>query len=366
MTTATAPAPSGVGDRINRSFGKLQFSGKKKLDFYKKFLALLKNNVPIPAALETIYRVSSVNGRKPYAPQALAAQEMLKRVQEGATIYDAMREWVPERDLMILQATEFGSPLVPIENVIQLNEAVKKIRSAFVGALSYPLIVIVIALVVTVGISTSIVPAFVDVVPDMQWTGLSAIFVDVSGNIAAWWPLYGVIIALFVAALLLSLPFWADAGRTYVDKVPPWSIYRLWMGSSWLFSLSAMLSAGITEIDALTRLQGMQGRWIRARNEAIRSRVANGQDLGDALLESGYDFPDLEINLTVAVYANLSSSDEAIKQVASDWIDESAERLGAQAVIMRTLALLFAAGIIAITVLAIFDMETQITSNLGF
>ena len=351
--------------KLNHAFGKMQFLGKKRLDFYKKLTALLKNNVPIVSALETIQHIASINGSRPFTPQALAAQQIRQRIYAGQSLSESMEGWIPSRDMMILQAADFGTPIKPLENVIELNLAMKRIQSSFLGELSYPAVVIVIALIIMIGISTNIVPAFTNIASDVEWTGISNIFVHVTGNIAKWWPAYLTGLAALIIAITVSMPSWSGPTRTIFDNIPPWSVYRLWMGSSWLLSLAAMLSAGITEIEALRRLERMPGKWIRTRNGAIRVRVANGMDLGSALMHSPYNFPDLEINLTIAVYAGLSSSDEAIKQVARDWIEDSEDRLKTQAAVLRAVALFFAASVIATTVLSIFDMEGQITASLG-
>ncbi len=362
---AARESEGGLGDRLNRAFGKVQFSAKLRLDLYKKLVALMKNNVPLSMALETVQRIASVNGRKPFRPQALAAAAWRKRILEGANLADAVEGWVPSRDMMILQTTEFTNPIMPMEAMIELNQAIRRIRAAFIGALAYPSVIMLIALVMLVSISTNIVPAFLGISQDIEWTGLAANFVALTDHVRALWPFYALGGVILLTIFLFSLPLWAGGLRRHLDNVPPWSIYRLWQGSGWLMSLSTMLNAGITESDALSRIEERSNRWLKARNAAIRQRVINGQELGDALIESEFDFPDFETNLTIAVYSGLSSSGEALQQIARDWVDESQARLEAQSVVLRVLALGFAGAVIAGTVLSIFDMEQQLTASLG-
>ncbi len=351
--------------QANQTFVRWQFTAAVRLAFYRKLHTLIANRMPLALALETIEHIASLDGTKPMRPEALAAAAWREKIAEGAAIAEAAEGWAPERDILILQSAEFYGLENPLAHLIKLNDAMQRIRSGFLAALLYPAVILLTALTALAAASIYVVPVFVSIAPDIVWSGMAFYFAALSGHIhrfGLWWA------SGFVSALIafsVSLPLWTGTLRRRMDKIPPWSIYRLWAGASWLLAFSSFIKAGIAEPAALAHLEKRATPWLRERNKAIRERVANGQELGQALMQSGYDFPDFEANLLISVYSGLSSSGEGLQKTAEEWINHGEKKLALAAAVLRTGALALAATIIIASVLSIYDMEQQITAALG-
>ena len=160
----------------------------------------------------------------------------------------------------------------------------------------------------------------------------------------------------------------ATVARTYrkaIDDCPPWSLYKMFMGITWLLSLSALIKGGVPISVALTSLRKDSNRYLRERIDRAMDFIKNGDNLGQALSKSKLNFPDKEIVADLRIYAELDNFEEALDRLANDWLDESAEAVEQKASILNMVAMFAISGIIAWAVFGVFEMQDQITSAMG-
>ncbi|MCM5085059.1 type II secretion system F family protein, partial [Escherichia coli] len=93
-----------------------------------------------------------------------------------------------------------------------------------------------------------------------------------------------------------SLPNWKspDSVRTFADKIMPWSIYQDIQGATFLLNMAALLKAKMTTLNSLNILQEFASPWLSTRLDSIIYRVRQGDHLGLALRQCGYQFPSRE------------------------------------------------------------------------
>src|SRR3546814_19802155 len=90
-----------------------------------------------------------------------------------------------------------------------------------------------------------IVPAFDEVLPREQWTGMGAQMAMMAVFVHSWMiPSLGAVFAGIVA-IIWSLPRWMGRVRAIMARYPPWSIYRLTAGSGFMRAVSGMVQAGV-------------------------------------------------------------------------------------------------------------------------
>ncbi|MFX8223284.1 hypothetical protein ABTL15_21280, partial [Acinetobacter baumannii] len=73
-----------------------------------------------------------------------------------------------------------------------------------------------------------------------------------------------------------------------------YQLYRTLSGTGFLFSVAALLAAGQDEADALALLRTYASPYEAERIEATLRHV-KGVHIGPALLNAGYEYPDLEL-----------------------------------------------------------------------
>ena len=152
-----------------------------------------------------------------------------------------------------------------------------------------------------------------------------------------------------------------------MDRIPPWSFYRLIIGTLWLFTLSTLLQAGVQLTHAVDDMldRAEADRWLRERLLAMRSQLNIGNDLGGALENIGFDFPDRELVDDIRVYATLPDFDRQLQSIASEWLEESMQRISAQAKVINIACI---SGIITLLIglaMAVSSLQQQLGHNMA-
>jgi type II secretory pathway component PulF len=169
------------------------------------------------------------------------------------------------------------------------------------------------------------------------------------------------VVALIVA-VFVSMPYWRGGARNVMDKFPPYSVYRLILGSGFLMAFSALQSAGITVEKSLFRLSEMANPWLRERLEGALFGVKSGLNCGEALRNAGYDFPSKEIVDDLCVYAKFRGFSDALKLIADEWMEEGVERISAQMKVLNSIAIVILAVVIGWLVTGFFGIQQEIAA----
>ena len=65
------------------------------------------------------------------------------------------------------------------------------------------------------------------------------------------------------------------------------------------------------------------------------------------------------------IYSEMDNFEEALENLANNWLDESAYVIEQKASVLNMVALLMVSGVIAWAVMGTFEMQDQITSSMG-
>ena len=152
---------------------------------------------------------------------------------------------------------------------------------------------------------------------------------------------------------------------SFFDKLPPWSLYKVFAGISWLLAMSALVKSGSPVSTSLLALRRDSNPYLRERIDKTLVFINNGDNLGQALEKTGLEFPDREIIADLKVYSELDNFEDAMDKLANEWLEESVYIIEQKASILNMIALLSVGGVIAWAVMGVFDMQDQITSAMG-
>ena len=163
----------------------------------------------------------------------------------------------------------------------------------------------------------------------------------------------------------LSLPNWSGRVRTMFDKLPPWNIYKIRVSVGWMMSLAAMVSAGVSIPDAMRVIADNANGYLRNILDKTLHHIANGDNLGNALQNTGMDFPNQELIGDLTVYADMNDFDENLNHIANEYLEESVRKIESLSDALNTVGILLISGVIAWVVLGTFQMQDQITAFLS-
>lgn len=362
---ATNTATSKTGKTlsgIELYFAKWSMDAKTRMGIYEKLGKFIANGVPITQALAEIHLHLSADGSKPNNPKAQAIDQWRRTVLNGQPFARALQGWAPKSEISLLEAGEISGRFDQVvQDVLFIYQASKRIRSALAG-LVYPLFLMCTTVLYMYIFGTQVVPAFDAILPKERWQGtghtmaLMAEFVQ-TGLL----PLIIFLVAVMIT-IFMTLPIWIGRLRRVFDRFPPWSIYRLIIGSNFLISFSALLNAGISVPDALQILARNASPWYRERLLATRLQILNGaRNIGDALHRTGLNFPSWEMIIDIRSYSALASFDTMLNKLSREWLDDSVVGINRQLDIFRNIAIVIMGLIFMWIAAGMFELQQQLS-----
>ena len=349
---------------IERLLAKLSFRGSRKTRTIRQMQRLIKAGVPITVILNMLWNLNAKKGRKPKDPIALMIREWQRRLNQGKSLAASMHGWISTSEEMIIEAGELSDKLAKsLDGALHTDKATNAIKRAVTVGLAYPALLLLVMIGILWGFSKEIVPTFATILSPEKWTGNAAILHLVSGYVVKWLPLVGVLMLGIGFLVVISLPNLTGAARRYLDYLPPWSIYKTIQGASFMIAMGGFISAGASVPESLRRMAGIGTPYLRERVSAILARVNMGRNLGQAMIETGYEFPENEIAGEISIYAELDGFDESIDLLAREWVESTIENVKAALKILNNLMLFAIVLSIAGIATAMFELQELLAST---
>lgn len=352
---------------VEQSYAKMimLFSNKVRLKLYRKIASLMRNRFSLMDALDMLYDGASNGGKNPGEPLAIAIAAWGKSLNNGKTFSDALKGWAPARERLMLSVGDVSDLEGALLNLIKVTEGSTKMIRPIIGAVTYPSFLVMMSVLIIYAIGVYMVPPMIDAAPTVIWRGLAKNLVDLSYWIKDNWLIAFSVLPITMSVIYFTIGIWTGKIRAYFDYIPPWSLYKVFTGISWLLALSALVKGGTPVSTAMRALRRDSSKYLKERIDKTLVYINNGDNLGLALSKTGLDFPDKEIISDLKIYSELDNFEEALDKLANDWLEESVYMIEEKAGILNMVALLSVGAVIAWAVMGTFEMQDQITSSMG-
>lgn len=327
-------------------FKRIRFSGRTRVEIYEMLALLLENRVLLIDALREIRgvfndrpqdmvsrNILNIDEVKPRNIKAEAVHDWILRLKagdkDGFALSRAMEPWVPHEEAALILSGEATGNLVRA-----LRDAVKSIQgkgamlSAVAGGTIYPILLFFGAYFTMKLFAEKVVPRFAVQVDPELWEG-PARLLYLETQLFTRFAMPGTIaLVVFIILVLVTLPYFRGPLRVWLERyLPPWSIYKMMQGSTFLKNIAVQTRAGIKLYDSVSSMQAMASPWLRERLQGALYGIAQGQNLGDALYNSGYEFPDRHSVAILRVLASRDGFDETIYSFAERWEETTIKRV---------------------------------------
>lgn len=337
-----------------------------RLELYRKLMALIKNRFSLMDALERLYSIASKDGKNPDDSMAIATAFWMQSVRNGSTFSEALKGWVPSTEILMLSVGDVAALDLALQHTIRVVEGMNKMRSLVWGAVAYPLFLMMMVVIMIWAVAKYMVPPMKEAVPNLVWRGIAKSLVDLSNFVDHHPVMLFSILPIIVVICLITFPYWSGKSRAKVDNIPPWSMYRIFTGVSWLLALSALVRAGMPVSKAMRSLGGEDASpYLHYRVSRALIYVNNGDNLGEALYHTQLKFPDDEIIGDLRIYAELDTFPEALENLANSWLESSIRQIDTMAAILNGVAILMISFVIAWAVWGTFAMQEQMVNGMG-
>lgn len=339
---------------------------EKRMATIRKLASLLRNDFTLMDALNRLEMIESNGGKNPNEPFAIVMRIWQQNLERGMSFSETTRGWLPDEETLLVTSGNISNLVVALENTTRVVESAGRIRRAMRNAVAYPLFLLVLTLGIVVLVGIYLVPPLIEVAgDDIIWRGTARGLISLSDFMVANWYWFVIGFGLLIAVVGVSLENWSGRMRAVFDKIPPWNIYKIHISVGWLMSLSSMVAAGITMPEAMRMLADNSSKYLRDILEETLHYIANGDNLGVALLKTGRGFPNNEIIGDLMIYADMTDFDENLTAIANDYLNESVRKMESISNVLNSIGILMVSAIIAWVVLGTFQMQDQITAALS-
>jgi type IV pilus assembly protein PilC len=334
--------------------------------FARQFSTMIDAGLPIIQCLDILY----TQQENPTFKKML--RSIKDDVESGSTLAEALKKFPNEFDdlfVNMIAAGEAGGILDTIlRRLSAYMEKAARLKSKVKGAMTYPIVTLIIAGAVLAVILVFVIPVFEEMFADMggQLPAFTQMVVKVSDftkkNVI--YIVVGLILFIFAFKKFYS----TEKGRAFIDKntlrLPVFGdLIRKVAVSKFTRTMGTMLSSGVAILEALEIVAKTAGnKTIEQAVYSVRSDIAEGRTMADPLIESGV-FPSMVCQM-IAVGESTGALDAMLEKIAEFYdeeVDQAVENLTA---LIEPFMLVFLGVTIGGLVIAMYLPVFKMASNL--
>lgn len=363
-----AAKSGGARGGMASSFGKGGRIKVKDLQiFTRQFATLVNAGIPVVDAL----KVLSEGQRAGILKDAIA--KVKNSIESGKKLSDSMAQIPNVFDKLYSNMVHAGEEAGILDSILgrlaTYMEKNEKIKSQVKGAMVYPSVIVVVAVLVIAGILVFIIPKFQEFFrsagkePPM----LTLIVVGMSDTMIKYW--YILIGALVGGPYFLKQWIDTPAGRiafeAFIFKAPLFGdLVRKGSIARVTRTLSTLLTSGVGLIDAI-EIAGKTAGNIVVEKSLLRCKDAVMQGKPFAFpLSKDKVFPDMVVQM-ISVGEQSGTLDNMLSKIADFYDDEVETAVKSLSSLVEPLLMVILGGIIAVLVVAMYLPIFSMAGNVG-
>jgi type IV pilus assembly protein PilC len=313
--------------RFNLQFGS-GVATKDLVTFTRLFATMIDAGLPLVQCLEIL------SGQQQNKIFAGVLRDVKGHVEQGASFSDSLRRHPKVFDELfvnLIQAGEAGGILDSImaRLSVYLEKRQKLVRQVR-GALSYPLIVLLIAIGVMTVMLTFVIPAFENMFAEfgggpeaLPW--ITRMMVAFSNNFISYLPFVVVFGLGFAAAFSYAIkqPRGKRIFHRTLLRLPVMGmVLRKISVARFTRTLGTLLQSGVPILDALEICGRTSGNVIVEEGiMLVRRRISEGRNMAEPLMEAKV-FPDMVVQM-IGVGEQTGALDQMLNKIADFYEEET-------------------------------------------
>jgi len=325
----SGPQKEGLLSRLRNSRSQRTSSSSRDLDLVtgvtRQLGTMLGSGIPMTEALRAM--IEQAEDRR----SETMFREIRERVNQGAGFADALADHpalFSELYVNMVRAGEASGNIdVVLTRLADYLQAQRTLRRKVVSAMTYPVMMIGLGILVVTALMTWVVPKITSMLEDTGQalpmpTQILVAISDVFKNY--WWLMFlGIALISFIFERIHKS---SEHGRLVIDR----SLLRLPIVGDVLLkqsvarfthTLSTLLQSGVPAVQSLEITSNVvQNRVISDATEFIRSRIVEGTDFATPLKQTGV-FPSV-VGYMVAVGEQSGELEEMLDRIAQAYDEE--------------------------------------------
>ena len=283
-------------------------------------------------------------------------------IEGGSTLTDALRKYPDIFDALfvnLVAAGEVGGILdVVLGRLSGYMEKALKLKGQVKGAMSYPIIVLVIATAIVAGLLIFVVPTFQKMFEGMGGAlpGPTQFLVDVSQACQKYW--FHAIVSVMALRFGLKKYYATEKGTLFFDalilKAPIFGpLLKKVAVSRFSRTLSTMMQSGVSILEGLDIVSRTAGNKI-IENALIKTKqsISEGRTIAEPLAETDI-FPGMVVQM-IAVGEATGALDAMLEKIADFYDDEVDAAVAGLTAMLEPLMMMILGPIVGFILIAMY------------
>lgn len=333
-------------------------SPKELVTFTRQFATMIDAGLPLVQCLDILA------GQQENKVFKNVLKDIKSSVEQGATFSDSLRRHpkiFDELYVNLVQAGEVGGILDTILNRLctYIEKNVKLMRQ-IKGAMTYPIVVICILVVVMGVLLGFVIPAFENMFKDFgakdALPKLTQIVIWFSKSFLTWLPVIAPTILVIVGAVIAINR--RPKGKRFFHKVmlslPIFGpVIRKIAVARFTRTMGTLLQSGVPILDALEIVAKSSGNKIIEEGLMYtRAKISEGKNLADPLMETKV-FPSMVVQM-ISVGEQTGALDQMLNKVADFYEDETDVAVAALTSMLEPLLMAVVGGLVGVVMAAMY------------
>ncbi|GKT07848.1 type II secretion system F family protein [Desulforhabdus sp. TSK] len=335
--------------------------------FVRQFATMIDAGLPLVQCLEILHeQQENTTFRR-------ILRAIKKDVEEGSTLSEALKKHPKVFDILfvnLVTAGEMGGILdVILNRLAAYIEKISNLKKKVKGAMTYPGIVVTVAVVVVAVILIYVIPIFAGLFRDAGSTlpPLTLFVISISEFAQSYfhWILLGLILLVIAIGRIRKTEKGRDATDRLLLRLPVFGILlRKVAVARFSRTLGTMLSSGVPILDGLDIVAASAGNTVieKALRE-VRAGIAEGLPIADPLQETKV-FPPMVTHM-IAVGEATGALDKMLSKIADFYDDEVDVAVDALTSLLEPLLIVFlgvtVGGLLVAMYLPIFQLADVVS-----
>ena len=331
----------------------LALGRKARADVFRMIADLLEAGFPLERALEIAARTAKEQGQGGRARLLASWRRALLKDRFA----DAIAASLPASEAMIFHAYGRVDAGVLFAAAARVAEMRDRQLNAVWKALAMPMVLAVGLVLLLWAAGGHFIPVIETVSPPEEWSAGAQLFRSASLWLYGNTLVFASVLAGLAAFTATAMVAWTGPGRTALDRIAPFSLYRTLTGSAFLFVVMEFLAAGIDVNDrAFEALKRAASPYARHRIAAIQRHMARGAGLGRSMVLAGHGFPDPSLVPVVAALDGAPGWERKLARFVERWVGRSEALLRSRAAALNGALLIVAAIVMGSGIDAMFSI----------
>jgi type IV pilus assembly protein PilC len=342
---------------------------KELMVFTRQLATLVDAGLPLVRSMQVLEKQE----KNPMLKKALG--DMADSIQSGSTFAEALAQHPKIYNKLYVNMAKAGEVGGVLDQVLvrlaEFMEKAQKIKNKVVGAMMYPMVVMVMALGILTFLMIVIIPKFKEIFSELlegqALPGLTQFVMGASELMTKRLPF--LIIGVVGLVFLMKMAAKTKQGSLFIDhlklKMPVFgNLVRKTVVGRFTRTLGTLMASGVPVLQALNIVRDTAGNEVVAKAvNQIHDAVKEGENMAPPIEASGV-FPPMVVSM-VQVGEETGELPEMLMKIADSYDDEVDNAVAGLTSVIEPLLIVFLALVVGTIVIALFLPLISIIGNLS-